>query len=67
MFHSGLLQAKQQRLLEDYTSMNETLDVAMGLISETNAIVADIDDLVQVRSAVVRLMHVSSCLGPFDP
>ncbi|CAF93655.1 unnamed protein product, partial [Tetraodon nigroviridis] len=40
-------EAKQQRLLEDYASINETLDVAKGLISGTDVIVADMDALVQ--------------------
>lgn len=57
-------QAKQQRLFEDYASINETLDVARGLISETDLIVADMDALVQVRRVMFRLISVSPRLTP---
>lgn len=60
MFYSWHLQAKQQRLLEDYASINETLDVAKGLISGTDVIVADMDALVQVKQAMFKLIDMSS-------
>uniref|UniRef100_A0A8C4EVD9 Laminin, alpha 4 n=1 Tax=Dicentrarchus labrax TaxID=13489 RepID=A0A8C4EVD9_DICLA len=40
-------EARQQRLAEDHTAVNETLDIARGFISETERTVAEVDALVQ--------------------
>uniref|UniRef100_UPI0037E8F82A laminin subunit alpha-4 n=1 Tax=Semicossyphus pulcher TaxID=241346 RepID=UPI0037E8F82A len=40
-------QAKQQRLAEDRTAVNDTLDTAQGFLSETERAVAGMDALVQ--------------------
>uniref|UniRef100_A0A3Q4BIK6 Laminin, alpha 4 n=1 Tax=Mola mola TaxID=94237 RepID=A0A3Q4BIK6_MOLML len=39
--------AQQQRLAEDHTAVNETLDTARGFISETERTMADVNALVQ--------------------
>lgn len=51
MFIFSRPQAKQQRLAEDHAAVNETLETARGFISETERTVADLDIIVQVRSA----------------
>lgn len=40
-------EARQQRLAEDHTAVNDTLAIARGFISETESAVADVDALVQ--------------------
>ncbi|TNM94625.1 hypothetical protein fugu_017384 [Takifugu bimaculatus] len=40
-------EAKQRRLSEDFTSINETLEATKGLVYETDGIVVDMDALVQ--------------------
>lgn len=49
MFISPCHQAKQERLAEDHAAVNNTLDTARGLISETERAVVEIDAIVQVR------------------
>lgn len=48
-----LPQVKQEKLEEDHTAVNKTLDLARGFISETETTVADVDALVQVRPTLV--------------
>lgn len=57
MFISLCPQAKQRRLEEDHAAVNETLDTARGLISQTERAVAEMDAIVQVRPTV----RISCC------
>jgi len=42
-------QAKQQRLTEDHSAVNSTLETGRVFISETERTVAEVDAMVQVR------------------
>ncbi|XP_056150589.1 laminin subunit alpha-4 [Lampris incognitus] len=67
-------EARQQRLTQDHAAVNDTLEMSAGIISETEAMIAEVDALVQnvteyhaaIDGAGKRLMEKTDRLSMAD-